>query len=81
MSAFDRLEDFNLPALIRRATDQHLEHIERTQDLAQLALAQERAEGFVEGVDAVRALLAATVETLSITLDDGVTARRQVLEG
>lgn len=68
MSAFDRLEDFNLPALIRRATDQHLARIER-------------AEGFVEGVDAAGALTPATVETLSITLDDAVSARRQVLEG
>jgi hypothetical protein len=39
MSAFDRLENFNLPPLIRRAADQHVARIESTQDLAQFDLA------------------------------------------
>ncbi|MCK3864221.1 hypothetical protein [Pseudomonas sp. B329] len=74
------MDAIDLPPLIRRAVDQHRARIERAQDLAQLAMAQERAEGFVEGVDAARALTPATVETLSITLDDAVTARREILE-
>ncbi|MCK3864234.1 hypothetical protein [Pseudomonas sp. B329] len=80
MSASDRLDAIDLPPLIRRAVDQYRARIERAQDLAQLALAQERAGGFVEGVDAARALTPATVETLSISLDDAVTARHEILE-
>jgi len=80
VSASDRLDAIDLPPLIRRAVDQHRARIERAQELAQLALAQERAEGFVEGVDVADALSPATVETLSISLDDTVTARREILE-
>lgn len=81
MSALDCLDAINLPPMIRRYTGHHLARIERAQDLAQLDLAQERAEGFVEGVEAAGALTPTSVETLSITLDYAVTARRQALEG
>jgi hypothetical protein len=80
VSASDRSDTIDLPPLIRRAVDQHRARIERAREMAQLALAQERAEGFVEGVDVAGALSPATVETLSISLDDAVTALREILK-
>jgi len=48
-------------------------------DLHALELAQERAQGFVEGVEAAGALTAATLEDLFIAFDNVATERRQEL--
>lgn len=69
----------HLPHGIRIKVAQHLACIERAGDLHALELAQERAQGFVEGVEAAGALTAATIESLFIAFDNLATERRQEL--
>jgi hypothetical protein len=68
-----------LPHGIRLKVAQHLACIERAVDLHALELAQERAQGFVEGVEAAGALTAATIEDLFIAFDNAATERGQEL--
>lgn len=44
-----------------------------------LVMAQERAEGFVEGVEAARALTPATIEGLFVAVEDVAARRRREL--
>lgn len=76
MSATDFLDEVSLPPLIRTHTAHHLARLERAADLYALELAQERAEGFVEGVEATRALTPTTIEALFIALDNAANERR-----
>lgn len=68
-----------LPDLIRTKFSHHLARLERAEDLHTLERAQERAEGFVEGVEAARALTPASIEALYIAVDVAATERRQEL--
>ena len=79
MSGAFSLSGISLPDLIRTKLANHLARLERAEDLRALELAQERAEGFVEGVEAARALTPATIEALFIAVDVAATARRQEL--
>lgn len=79
MSAIFSLNGVNLPDLIRTKLAHHLARIERAEDLHALELAQERAQGFIEGVEAARALTPATIEALFIAVDVAASDRRQVL--
>jgi len=79
MSGVFSLSTVSLPDLIRTKLANHLARLERVEDLHALELAQERAEGFVEGVEAARALTPATIEALFIAVDVAATDRRQVL--
>lgn len=79
MSGVFSLNGMNLPDSIRAPLAQHLARIERAEDLHALERAQERAEGFVEGVEAARALTAASIEALFIAVDAAATERRQGL--
>lgn len=76
MSATDFLDEVSLPPLIRTHTAHHLARLERAADLYALELAQERAEGFVEGVEATCALTPTTIEALFIALDNAANERR-----
>ena len=69
----------HLPYAIRLKVAQHLARIEQAVDLHALELAQERAQGFVEGIEAAGALTAATIEALFIAFDNLATERRQEL--
>lgn len=69
----------HLPHAIRIKVAQRLAGIERAEDLNALERAQERAEGFVEGVEAAGALTAATIDALFIAVDNVATDRRQEL--
>nr|WP_176456097.1 hypothetical protein [Pseudomonas fluorescens]CEK42545.1 hypothetical protein PQBR55_0166 [Pseudomonas fluorescens SBW25] len=69
----------HLPHAIRLKVAQHLANIEQSVDLHALELAQERAQGFVEGIEAAGALTAATIEALSTALDNHATECRQEL--
>lgn len=69
----------HLPHAIRIKVAQHLACIERAEDLRALELAQERAEGFVEGVEAACALTSATIEALFIAVEEAAAARRAEL--
>lgn len=79
MSGAYALSGVSLPDLIRTKLANHLARIERAEDLRVLELAQERAEGFLEGVEAARALTPATIEALFIAVDVAASDRRQVL--
>ncbi|KMT52449.1 hypothetical protein [Pseudomonas fildesensis] len=79
MSAVLSLNGVSLPDLIRTKLANHLARLGRVADLHALELAQERAEGFVEGVQAARALTPATLEALFIAVDVAATARREEL--
>lgn len=79
MSGADELSGVSLPDLIRTKLANHLARLERVMDLRALELAQERAEGFVEGVEAARALTPATIEALFIAVDEAAAARRREL--
>ena len=79
MSAVFSLNGISLPDLIRTKLANHLARLDRAADLHALELAQERAEGFVEGVEAARALTPATIEALFIAVDVAATDSRQVL--
>lgn len=69
----------HLPHAIRNKVAQHLDRIEQAVDLHALELAQERAQGFVEGIEAAAALTAANIEALFIAFDNLATERRQEL--
>ncbi len=79
MSEVFSLNGVSLPDLIRTKSANHLARLGRAADLRALELALERAEGFVEGVQASRALTPATIEALSIAVDVAATARREEL--
>lgn len=79
MSGVFSLNGVSLPDLIRTKLANHLARLGRVTDLHALELAQERAEGFVEGVQAARALTSATIEALFIAVDVAATARREEL--
>jgi hypothetical protein len=79
MSAAFSLSGISLPDLIRTKLANHLARLERVEDVQALELAQERAEGFVEGVEAARVLTPATIEALFVAAEEAAAARRQVL--
>lgn len=79
MSDVFSLNGISLPDLIRTNMANHLACLGRVADSRALDLAQERAEGFVEGVQAARALTPATIEALFIAVDVAATMRREEL--
>lgn len=79
MSDVLSLNGISLPDLIRTKLANHLARLGRVEDLHALELAQERAEGFVEGVEAARALTPATIEALFMAVDVAASERRQGL--
>ena len=79
MSEVFSLNGISLPDLIRTKMANHLARLGRVADLRALDLAQERAEGFVEGLQAARALTPATIDALFIAVDVAATVRREEL--
>lgn len=76
MSTTDCLDDVSLPPLIRVQVASHLARIERAADSLALSLVVERAEGFIEGVEAARTVNAATIEALFLAIDTMGNTRR-----
>ncbi|USW02701.1 hypothetical protein KUA23_08260 [Pseudomonas pergaminensis] len=76
MSLIFTLNGISLPDLIRTKLANHLERFARVEDLRALELARDRAEGFIEGVEAARALTPATIEALLIAVEEAALARR-----
>lgn len=70
MNETQKLVEMNLPPLIQSRATSHLERIARAADNASRTLAGERAAGFVEGLEAARALTPATIEALFLIFDD-----------
>ncbi|MEX5552342.1 hypothetical protein Q1J58_12565 [Pseudomonas pergaminensis] len=69
MSLIFTLNGISLPDLIRTKLANHLARLARVEDLRALERARDRAEGFVGGVEAARALTPATIEALFIAVD------------
>ncbi|MBX6511287.1 hypothetical protein BTW15_27725 [Pseudomonas syringae pv. tomato] len=69
----------HLPHGVRIKVDEHLACVEQAPNLHALELAQERAQGFIEGVEAAGVLDAARIETLLDAVDNAATDRRQEL--
>lgn len=80
MNIADYLEDVSLPPAIRFKAQTYLATLARADDASSLRLAIERAVGFVEGVDAARALTAASIESLFIVIDTVASVRRGELQ-
>ncbi|RTY73538.1 hypothetical protein [Pseudomonas veronii] len=80
MSVVFSLNGVSLPDLIRTKLGNHLARLQRVDNLRALELAQERAEGFIEGVEAARALTPVTIEALFMAVDVAATERRQELK-
>lgn len=79
MSDVFSLNGVSLPDLIRVKLANHLARLGRVTDVRALELALERAEGFVEGLQAARALTPVTIEALLIAVDVAATMRREAL--
>lgn len=79
MSISQKLDAISLPPGLRTKMQNHLSRLSRAEDMHGLQLAQARAEGFVEGVEAARALTPATIEALFIAVEVAAIDRRQVL--
>ena len=73
------LDDASLPPLIRVHIANNLLRVARAPDLEKLDLALEHAEGFVEGVEASRALNSAAIQALFVVLEHAGSARREEL--
>ena len=69
----------SMPDLVRTKLSNHLARLGRAGNVHALALAQERAKGFVEGVEAARALNPATIEGVFIAVEEAAARRRRQL--
>jgi hypothetical protein len=80
MSGADQLAGVPLPALVREHALKHLARLERAEDAGTVRLALERAEGYAEGLEVIRALNPADLEALYIAFDNTARARLVELE-
>lgn len=80
MSGADQLAGVPLPALMRERALKHLARIERSENAGSVHLALERAEGYAEGLEVVRAVNPADLQALYIAFDNMAQARLGELE-
>ncbi|MFC3939195.1 hypothetical protein CCU68_29365 [Pseudomonas gingeri NCPPB 3146 = LMG 5327] len=79
MNDLDLLSGISLPELIRTLAQNHLAHLVCAEDQRNLDLAVERAEGFIEGLDAARVLKPAIIDALYMAVDRAARAREAEL--
>ena len=72
----DPLTTLNLPAVMRTQALKLLERIQQARTADELISAADRAEGFVLGLETVKALNTASLEGLYAAFDNAATARR-----
>ncbi|MCF5545083.1 hypothetical protein [Pseudomonas salomonii] len=72
MNDTQNLVEMNLPPLIQSRATSHLERIARADDNASRKIAGERAAGFVEGLEAARAITPATIEALFLLFESAM---------
>lgn len=72
----DPLAALNLPEVVQARALKLLERIQQAHDAADLWRAADRAEGFVLGMETVKALNPASIEGLYLVFDNAATARR-----
>lgn len=64
-----KLEDLTLPPSFHSKLAAHVQRVAAAQGESNIRLAVERAEGFVEGLEAARCLTPATIEALFIIIE------------
>lgn len=70
------LATLNLPRAIRAQALKLLDRIQQARTADELFRASDRAEGFVLGIDTVKALNSAEIEALYVAFDNADRARR-----
>ncbi len=76
MGMSDMLTALNLPSAVQAQALKLLTHIAQAHSAADLWRATDRAEGFVLGLETVKALNPASLEGLYVAFDNAATARR-----
>jgi hypothetical protein len=76
MSSHDMLASLNLPPAVQAQVLKLLMHIAQARTADDLFRASDRAEGFVLGLETVKALNPASLEGLYVVFDNAATARR-----
>lgn len=79
MSQIEALDALNLPASVYMQTGNFLARIETCLSLEELQRVADRAEGFVFGIETVRALNYSAIEGLYRLLEQAVEAHREAL--
>lgn len=79
MSVVFSRDGVSMPDLVRTKLANHLARLGRAGDVHTLALAQERAEGFVEGVEAGLTLPSAPIKALFIAVEEAAADRHRAL--
>jgi hypothetical protein len=64
-----KIENLELPQVLQSKIGGHVRRVTDAQDDSDIRLAVERAEGFVEGLEAARCLNPATIEALFIIVE------------
>jgi len=72
----DPLAALILPAAVQARAEKLLERIQQAHNPDELQRAADRAEGFVLGIETVKALNPANIEGLYMLFDNAATARR-----
>lgn len=72
----DLLAALNLPAAVQAQALKLLERIQQAHTADELFRASDRAEGFVLGIETLKALNPADIETLYLLFDNAATVRR-----
>lgn len=79
MSQVEALNALNLPVSVYMQTGNFLARIETCLSLEELQRVEDRAEGFVFGIETVRALNFSAIEGLYQLLENAVQAQREAL--
>ncbi|MDI2145508.1 hypothetical protein KBJ94_26045 [Pseudomonas sp. ITA] len=80
MSQLDAMDALNLPASVYMQIANFLARIETCLRLEELQRVADRADGFVLGIETVRAVNYDTIERLHVLLKDAVQAQREALQ-
>lgn len=80
MSQFEALNGLNLPAPVYMQTANFLARMETCLNLEELQRVADRAEGFVLGIETVRAVNYGTIEGLHVLFKDAVQVYREALQ-
>ena len=67
--AMRKIENLELPQVLQSKIGGHVRRVSDAQGEADIRMAVERAEGFVEGLEAARCLNPATIEALFIIVE------------
>ncbi|WP_454564478.1 hypothetical protein [Pseudomonas sp. AIG] len=80
MNAIESLNALNLPESVYMQTGNLLARVETCLSLEELQRVADRAEGFVFGIETVRALNYSAIEGLYRLLEDSVQVQREALQ-